>query len=230
MDGLLSSPVLCFDTALGGVSAGVFVPGGVRAVKQIETLRDQASILVPTMNALLKEAGVEYADLSRIITSRGPGSFTGLRIGLTTARCYGLALNIPVIGVSTLEAAAAHVSNMPVLAALETKRKDFYVQDFDARGNALSEAAALLPKEIEDFVPPDQYILVGDACDRFQEAMAENWRADFIIKTKDIKLLDPDILMQVGLKVDLKKAPAEPIYLRGADVSQPKTPPRQLKQ
>lgn len=69
----------------------------------VKTQRDQAQILVPMTVGILKKANLSFSDLDAIAVSVGPGSFTGVRVGISTARSLGLALDIPAIGLSTLD-------------------------------------------------------------------------------------------------------------------------------
>ena len=117
---------------MGGISVGVMSADGQTAQRVVQTERDQAALLVPLIQEILDEAGVRFKDLTLIICTRGPGSFTGLRIGLSTARMLGMALQIPVLGIGTLELMARHYDTTgPLLILLETKRKDFYAAYFD---------------------------------------------------------------------------------------------------
>ncbi len=231
MDCSFTKTILSFDTALGGVSVGVFTADGQKAVRQVETLRDQAAILVPLINEVLEEAGVGYDGLDMIVTTRGPGSFTGLRIGLSTARALGLALQKPVIGMSTLKVVAAQLqSELPVLSVLETKRKDFYLQEFNCQKKEIGAPLALEAEEIKAQITNGPYILVGDACARFEEGLGEEWMSAHISDQEQVKLIDPEILAFAGQGAEASQNPAVPLYLRGADVSQPKNPPRRLAQ
>ena len=106
----VSGPVLALDTtgALGSVALGTVASARVRH----ETLRvfspsnRHSRQLLPAIRELLAEAGVRSEELALIVATRGPGSFTGLRIGLATAQGFALALGIPAVGVSSLDAAA----------------------------------------------------------------------------------------------------------------------------
>lgn len=102
--------ILALDTA--GPACGVCVfdeqTGNVLSASDEEIGKGHAERLMQVIEAALKSAGIAYSDLTRIVTTIGPGSFTGIRVGVATARGFGLGLAIPVIGVTTLEAILAH--------------------------------------------------------------------------------------------------------------------------
>ncbi len=216
-----SKPVLAFESSLGGCVASV-INGDVAHSRAIETEREQAAKLMPMVQEVLAEAKVAFADIGLIVTTVGPGSFTGLRIGLSAARTLGLALNIPVQGVSTLEAVArsAVPESKPCLVVLESKRTDFYVQAFDGDKNPMGDAGCVEPDDLRALIAEHDYVLCGDGLERLG---AEG---------RSIKLLDPEILARAGLALFLKNGgradKPEPVYLRGADVSMSNKPQRTI--
>ena len=127
--------ILAFDTAMGGCSVAVWNAETGDSVSETRRMtRGQSEILVPMVQDILARAGRKFSDLGLIATTIGPGAFTGLRIGLSTARSFGLALDVPVAGVLTTEAIARMAqektnSANKIVVIIETKREDFYVQD-----------------------------------------------------------------------------------------------------
>lgn len=207
-----SKPVLAFDSALAGCTVAVLNGGEVHA-RTLETQREQAAKLMPMIQEVMAEAKVTFADLGLIVTTVGPGSFTGLRIGLSAARALGLALSLPVQGMDTFEIVARGVvpENAPCLVILETKRTDFYVQAFDAEKNPIGEAACLEEDVLRSLIAGNDYILCGDGLVRLG------------LEGRSIVLPDPEVLARAGLARFLdngqKADKPEPVYLRGADVS-----------
>lgn len=219
-----TSPVLAFDTSLNGCVAALLAPSEDRilAVRELETEREQAALLVPLIQDAMKEAGVAFAELGLIATTRGPGSFTGLRIGLSTARSFGLALNIPVYGIGSLAAMAASCredsKGRPLCVLLETKRQDFYAQMFSADLSPLSDPLCAGAEAVAAHDGFADMCLCGDAVGRFEAITGI---------TPEVSvhrhLHDPAILARQGLAEWLARArPTEtpaPLYLKGADVS-----------
>ena len=100
--------VLAIDTALEACSAAVLDPGGgITASESLAMTRGHAETLMPLIARVMSGAGVEFAQLDRIAVTTGPGSFTGLRVGISAARGIALAAGKPAVGLSTLAALAA---------------------------------------------------------------------------------------------------------------------------
>ena len=224
--------VLAFDTAMGGISVGVIAANGHVVSRQLETQREQASLLIPMIQDVLSEAQIGFKDLDLIASTIGPGSFTGLRIGLTTAKVLSQSLDIPLVGLNTLSVMARHYEgDNPLLIVLETKRQDFYAQYFDGSDKgrvALSEPFSALASEVIEARPCDDFEIGGDCLKRFQAEVS-----------KDVKVLDnwmhPDAIIMAQMALEQIEQGSildsiEPVYLRGADVSMPKVPPRQMAQ
>lgn len=217
--------ILALDTALGGCSAAL-VAGERRAVRLEVMARGQAEVLVPFVEEVMGELGLAYADLGAVVCTVGPGAFTGLRMGLSTARAFGLSLGIPVFGVTTFDALAQDFCSREGKSCsviLETKRKDFYFQHFDKTGLSVSEGAAA-----EELEVPAGNVLIGDGAVRFA---GENEGCGDVEEGYGL----PDmgfvarLLQEQGSGGRIFIAEAEPVYLRGADVSQPKVPLRKLQ-
>lgn len=103
--------------------------------------RGHAEILFDRIAALLARNSRTYADLTRIAVTTGPGSFTGLRIGLSAARGLGLALGVPVLGIPTLYAMSLSLPKTgPNRVVVDAKRGEAYTQDFAAPGRPASDA------------------------------------------------------------------------------------------
>lgn len=206
-------PVLALDSALGGCVVAVMV-GNEGYARTLETGRDQAAKLMPMVQDVMKEAGVAFTDLGLIVTTTGPGSFTGLRIGLSAARALGLSLSIPVQGVSTFDAMVKSCKPKDKsLVVLESKRADFYVQAFDGKWQPEGGPQCLLSADI-----PADRIVCGDGIARLRIETGLAFE-NAIERT----LPDPVILAGIGGAIYVmngeKAQKPEPFYMRGADVS-----------
>jgi tRNA threonylcarbamoyladenosine biosynthesis protein TsaB len=112
----------------------------------------QAEALLPMVADAMAEAGLPPAALDCVAVARGPGSFTGIRIGLAAAHGIALALERPLLGVTSFEAAAALAEHGEtgrfLLVAIESRRRDFYAQLFSPRHESLTEPAAVMPEAL----------------------------------------------------------------------------------
>lgn len=219
----MSKPVLALDSALGGCIVAV-IDGGKSYSRTLETSRDQAAKLMPMVQDVMDEAGVAFDALGLIVTTIGPGSFTGLRIGLSAARSLGLALSIPVQGVSTFDAVVQSCAPQgPSMVVLESKRADFYTQSYDAEYKAMAEPVCLLAADI-----PEDVIVCGDGLPRLRAETGLPFTNGI-----ERRLPDPAVLARVGLSLFTKNGgkaqKPEPFYMRGADVSVSNKVQRQIK-
>ena len=124
-------PVLALDTSAAVAVALTDDAGTLLAARSDPQERHHAELLTPMIAAVLAEAGVDRRELTSVVVGTGPAPFTGLRVGLVTARTLALALGIPVHGVPSLDAVAARASRVlpagsDVLVATDARRREVY--------------------------------------------------------------------------------------------------------
>ncbi len=152
--------LLAIDTAAPRLQLALLRADGGIDVSIDDIAQGHAEYLFPRLAALLDRNRLAYKDLTRIAVTTGPGSFTGLRIGLAAARGLGLALGIPVVGVPTLLALSlAGVPGRQLVVLLDARRDEAYFEIFAAPG-VPAEAPMLLPMaEAQALVPAGTTIL-----------------------------------------------------------------------
>ena len=200
--------VLGVDTALIGCSACLVKDGDVVAFKMDERPSKQAEMLVPMVEEMLAEAGVSYADVDLFASSIGPGSFTGLRIGITAVKGFSLVTEKQSVGVTTLQALALQAGfEVNITSVINAGRGQFYVQNFDADMKPTSEAILVDYRNLADNVASGAVVISNDY-DLVKEHFAgqllegDNFptaREVAILATRDSSL------------------PAEPLYIRAPD-------------
>ena len=145
--------LLALDAATTACSVACWSKDAAVAQRAEIAGRRQAEILMPMVKRTMQEAGFDYAMLDAIAVTNGPGSFTGVRIGLATARGLALAAGLPLVGVTTLQALAAAPSQDErrgriILAALDARRDQLYGQFFDESGDPAGDAFAAAAETI----------------------------------------------------------------------------------
>jgi tRNA threonylcarbamoyladenosine biosynthesis protein TsaB len=148
------SVLLAIDTAAPRLALAILRDGDHVDTLIEDMATGQAERLFPALDDLLGRSGVTYKDLTRVAVTTGPGSFTGLRIGLSAARGLGLALNVPVLGIPSLFALSLNVQCDPVAVLLDAKRGEAYFQTFSGPGIPIRDAALLPMDEAHKLIPP----------------------------------------------------------------------------
>jgi len=217
--------ILAIDTALDACAAAVVDTRNAKVIAQESQAmkRGHAEALMPLIARVMKESGVGFAALDRIAATTGPGSFTGLRVGLSAARGIALAAAKPVVGVTTLTAYAAPVvsenGEHPVIAAIDARHDHVYLQVVSGNGGSLvTPRVAPMAEALaaSRFGAPH---LVGNAAD----IIAERWPKDAPPPFKVEPQPAPDIVWVAWLAaaVDPALATPRPFYLRAPDAKPP---------
>lgn len=218
--------ILAMDAAGSACAVAVCRDGAALASRVEPMRRGQAERLVPLIEATLHDAGMAAAALDMIAASTGPGGFTGVRIGLATARGYALGLNIPVIGVSRFETIAATAlplggSSDRLLVALDARRAEILLQTFDAEGNAVEAPWESRPDDVAGLIRDRVRWIAGDAGAAVAEALGRSGHgASWIESTATI---EPAVLARIGAARahTAESGRARPLYLRAPDVTPP---------
>jgi len=210
--------ILGVDTTQAACSAAIFdtSSGLICARVWQEMPRGHAEALPGMVMDVLKQAGLSFSDIGKLATTIGPGSFSGVRIGLAAARGFALALDLPLVGISSLEAIAAGVENYQtktVIAACDARRGEVYVQVF-IKGQPSSppqllsiKAAGALTSESSDETGAE---IVGTASE-----MLRQLNNDLFISHASAL---PDAAIVAQLASDRSaQGPVQPLYLRKAD-------------
>jgi tRNA threonylcarbamoyladenosine biosynthesis protein TsaB len=205
--------ILALDTAGVDCAAAVYDSDGDRVLAEItDTIgKGHAEHLIALIDRVLDKAGFGLEAVERIAVTIGPGSFTGIRVGVAAARGFALSLGIPAVGVATLAVIAAdHQRKSPgraVLVAMDAKRGEVYLQAFDADGAALEDARALLIGEAQSLASSFDGDVAGSAAPFLRgEAVVEPITNNFPIAA----------VARLGAAMVPGEKP-KPLYLRGPD-------------
>jgi len=223
-----SEPLLAFDCAGHGCSAALLAGGEVRAHLAEARSRGHAERLLPLLEEVLAEAALGWEEIQRFAVTRGPGSFTGVRIGLATARGLALASGRPLFALDSFRLYAAMVrerlepaawQGRRLLVAIDTRRSDFFVQTFNHDG-AADEARAVLPERLAVEFAKERLLLAGDGGARLLAAM-EGLDIQLVpgCEMADSRTLARWATAQPAVAA---ASSAAPLYLRPPQVSFPK--------
>ena len=196
---------LALDTALGACSAAVVDGDRVLAARAEPMTRGHQERLAPLVQEVMREAGFAFPDLARVGVTTGPGSFTGLRVGLAFARTLALALGRPCVGVSTLAALAAETRG-EVVTAIPAPQDRLYTQRF--RDAAAVDAPRLVA--VDDLDLTGVARLVGPAAARLA-GLAPTAEVDALAWP------GPAALARLCAAAPEPQEPPAPLYLRAPD-------------
>lgn len=208
--------LLAFDTASPQVTVAVLDDAGevVAELTSAETMR-HGEQLAPLIEQALTDAGATRRDITAIAVGAGPGPFTGLRVGLVTARTMGFVLDVPVYGVCSLDALALEAVETgtvttPFLVTTDARRKEVYLAAYDADGSRTSGPAVDKPATVAT-----DSAVVGEGAVLYPESFpnavgpvrpSAGWLGRAVVEER-VELLDP-----------------EPLYLRRPDAEVPQAP------
>ena len=214
---------LAFDTTQGACSAAISQEGRLLANAFMPMRRGHAEHLLPTIEQVRRQAKISYGDLELIAVTIGPGTFTGVRVGLAAAQALAQVHDVSLIGVSTLEllARAAVPRNNDesagIIATIDARRGQLYMQAFDALGKAVTLPVidAASPRIAPN--PNHSGLIVGSGAEILQLALPD-WRIIHDICQPDASILATE---SKHWRDRASRRPPSPLYLRAPDAKLP---------
>lgn len=173
------SKFLLIETATDTCSVALSEDGSILSSKVLEEPKSQASKLAPMISECLQDAGTILKECSAVAVSKGPGSYTGLRVGVSTAKglCFGS--GIPLIGIDTLEIIAREAASrieVPkgalIVPMIDARRMEVYAATYDGAFNRITETAPMILDESSFAEEIERYpavIFTGNGAAKFQE-------------------------------------------------------------
>ena len=171
------SLILNIETATGICSVALALDGKLIGLKESNTKNSHSSALTLFMDEVIRKAGIALADLDAVAVSEGPGSYTGLRIGVAAVKGLCYALDKPMIGVSTLKAMSLGIPHPPTLSPIregenkilycpmiDARRMEVYCAIFDEKGNEIRETRAEIIDEnsFMEYLGKNKVVFAGD--------------------------------------------------------------------
>jgi tRNA threonylcarbamoyladenosine biosynthesis protein TsaB len=216
--------ILALDTCISSCSVALISNNILIKTICENTPSRQAECLIPLIQQILHETNLDFAQLTALALTIGPGSFTGVRIGISATQGIKLVTKLPVIQLGTLEVLARNVNNsesLPIMATLNASRGEVYGQIFNADCSALSPPLLLDYEQALNLAPPEKFYLVGSARTFIQDRLPYK---NFIAVT-DLDIFSAsEVALAAGqLTIDLNawQQEIEPLYIRESDAKVP---------
>jgi tRNA threonylcarbamoyl adenosine modification protein YeaZ/ribosomal-protein-alanine acetyltransferase len=210
--------ILALDTSMAACSVCVYDagPGLILGSRHAFMERGQAEALAPMVQETMMLAGVAFKDLARIAVTTGPGTFTGVRIGLAMARGLGVALNIPITGITSLAAIACNetASELAIVVAVDARAHEIYFAAYDQSGHEMRAPAIVALADAHKFMPSCPVKLLGTAAELLLNKLdgQQHLRSD----AGDLPVAANFVKRAAGIPPSAM--PPEPLYLRPPDV------------
>jgi tRNA threonylcarbamoyladenosine biosynthesis protein TsaB len=225
----LMALILQLETATTSCSVALALNGEVLSLKQLNERNAHASHLTQLIEAVLAEAGKTMQDLQAVAVSMGPGSYTGLRIGVSTAKGLCYALDIPLIAVNTLEAMAQRLAEPPsnslYCPMIDARRMEVYCAIYDSSGKEVLPVGARIidAASFSDYLSSSKVVFFGDGAMKCQDVLIQAKKAvfvaDFVNSAQDLTALAWRKYVDKAFE---DVAYFEPFYLKDFLVTQPK--------
>ncbi len=212
--------ILGIDTTTKRLCLGLYVDGKFYEYS-LQVGRSLSLLLIPTIQRVLGALGLKIADIDYFACGLGPGSFTGMRIGLATIKGLSVVKNKPVIGISTLDILAknAPLKDRLIVTALDARRALIYCSSYKYERGSLKRQSAYLLLSLDELIKkfPSKVVILGDAVALYGDAL--------LTRIKNATVLDKDYwspqahqLMDLALaKIKAKQFSSvltiKPIYL-----------------
>jgi len=213
--------VLAIDTALEACSAAVLdtVRAEIVAAESRVMARGHAEALIPMIARVMAAAEIEFGELDRIAVTVGPGSFTGLRVGIAAARGIALAAGKPAIGLTTLSGyAAPHIAaddTRSVAAVIDARHEHVYLQVFGPGGRTVVAPRIAPLREAVLAALTGSARIVGSAADLIAASWPRAQPPPALVDQRGAP--DIDWIARLGAAAPDPHAPPKPLYLRPPD-------------
>lgn len=216
--------ILAVETSMGPLSVAVLRSNGGEphlSVHRGGALREPAENLLPAIEAVLGEARITYAEITRLAVTVGPGSFTGIRAGLSAIRGLRLALGPPVVALTSLEVMAHQVwgaigKNQPFAVAAPAGRDGVYLQCFDGSGIAVSALQVITVEEAWRHLP-EAVVLIAGSPGTAIAAFAGRAAGRRLSAILPDMMPDAATLAKLAVAREPGLAPPAPVYVKPAD-------------
>ena len=218
--------ILAFDTTNSTLSIALLEDQKTLLKTTIKENGKQSEILITEIEEILKANKIWYQDLDFIAATSGPGSFTGVRIGLSTARALKISTNLPLILVGSLEVLAFKYKqkNSNIFVAIDAKMDEFFIGSFSKTGQQIIESQLIKSEDILNFLPKEKFFLCGSGKNIIVKSISDK-KLNYQINDQE-DIIEADLVGLLAYKKihEYKNSPQnnEAVYLRQPKISKRK--------
>ncbi|WP_186756152.1 tRNA (adenosine(37)-N6)-threonylcarbamoyltransferase complex dimerization subunit type 1 TsaB [Echinicola salinicaeni] len=212
--------ILSIDTAVSVCSVALHQKGKLLGLLEMHQENVHAQKLMPAIKGLMEQVGVQSSDLDSVAVSEGPGSYTGLRIGVSTAKGIAFAHNIPLIGVGTLDALAVQVKDFAeagavIIPMIDARRMEVYSKVFDSSIAVLEELKPVIIEETsyEEYLEKGLVYFLGDGANKVSRVI-QHPNARYFSLTNSASSVGELALLKFEKEEFVDVAYFEPNYLK----------------
>lgn len=200
--------ILGIDTSNQTLAIGLLAAGEVVGQVQTTGVKNHSTTLMPVIENLMEQVNWQPKDLQRIVVAQGPGSYTGLRIGVTTAKTLAYTLGVELVGVSSLKTIAANCRNLPgvILPFFDARRQNVYAGAYQWQEGGLTSVIpdqhisfSELLKKLQDF---QQVTFVGPDLAKFRQTIAAEYPTGVINTIPEWNVPNGVVLAQLGAEAE----------------------------
>jgi tRNA threonylcarbamoyl adenosine modification protein YeaZ len=209
--------ILAFDTCNGVCSTSLQIDNKICSFIEEKQVSMQSAKIISMIERVLQDNNINYLDLDALAVNIGPGSFTGVRIGIAVAKGIKLVTKLPIVGVSGLLSLACSTpkQNKYILSLMDARRSQVYMQLFDKDYNQVTEVLLKNYDQVNEILPEGEFILIGEGA---------RYLSPYINKKHNIysdnHVIDAKMVMLAAnhiLSMDKNYDSCSPLYIREID-------------
>ena len=214
--------VLALDTSTSCLSIALMRDKAPVTEINLAVKVGHAGMILPVIHEVLSKSGMDKEDITLIATGIGPGSFTGLRIGIATAKGLAKAIRCPLAGIPTLDIIAhgALPSSMQIMPIIDAKKGEVYCALYNKDGSRLRDIMNLRPEAIATLVSEDT-LFVGNGCDIYRDILIKDLGPLYHEAPALLWYPRASIIAGIALSIPIESLSqdVQPLYIRASDAT-----------
>ncbi len=214
--------VLALDTSTSCLSVALMRDRTTLTEINLTVKVGHAGMILPVIDEALSKSSMKKADITLIATGTGPGSFTGLRIGIATAKGLARAIGCPLAGIPTLDiiARGALPSSMQIMPIIDAKKGEVYCALYNKDGSRLTDSMNLRPEGLAALVNEDT-LFVGNGCDMYRDILIKDLGPLYHEAPALLWYPRASVLAGIaqGIPIECLSQDVQPLYIRASDAT-----------